>query len=96
MQRSIFDLHSDPQALTPTETILLQFMESTIKKINSCMVNIRAMQEILVEKGVVTQAQLDAKIRLVENYPDMAVGREVLMEMLKQAEVPAQQENPKQ
>jgi hypothetical protein len=94
MGPSIFDLHGDITALTPQEKVVLRFMETAISRINSCLIGIRAVQELLIEKGIVDQATLEKKLRAVEDYPDIELGRRVLEEMIRQSEIGAASDHP--
>ena len=68
--------------LTSKDKVILKFMETTIDRVNSCLANIRATQEVLIEKGLITQSEFIRKIKEIERYPDMKAGREFLTELI--------------
>ena len=64
--------------LSPKEKMLLKFMSSTIERINSCLINIHALQALLIKKGVFTQSELCSEVKDAEMVPTTTVGKNVL------------------
>ena len=69
--------------LTSKEKLLLKFMEMTIERINTCLVNLHAVQELLIKKGVCSQDEIKAAVSDARNLPETKVGKQVLDEMIR-------------
>lgn len=69
--------------LTPKEKLLLKFMETTIERINTCLINIHAVQEILIKKGVCSLDEIKASVNDARNLPETKIGKKVLEEMIR-------------
>jgi hypothetical protein len=67
-----------------TKELLLKFMETSIDKINRCLANIYAIEQILIEKNIVSLEELKSLIKESERLPDRKIGIKVLEEMLNE------------
>jgi hypothetical protein len=74
---------SSMSGLSPKEEMLLKFMSTTIERINSCLINIHALQTLLIKKGVFTQNELCSEVSDAEDAPRTAVGKRMLLDMVK-------------
>jgi hypothetical protein len=81
-----FDKLSDKD-LSPKERILLKFMTATIGRINTCLINIHALQSLLIKKGILTQKELQVEVRDATKLPTVSVGKKVLMDMVRDFDV---------
>jgi hypothetical protein len=66
------------------DALLLKFMESAIEKINRSLANIYAIQQVLIEKAIVTQSEMLSKIHEAEELPERKVGMNVLQDMINE------------
>ena len=66
------------------DKLLLKFMRSAIERINRSLANVYAVQQILIEKGIVTQSEMLSKIREAEELPERKVGMNVLQDMINE------------
>jgi hypothetical protein len=73
--------------LSPKEKMLLKFMTATIERINKCLINIHALQSLLIKKGIFTQRELQSEIADAANLPESSVGKKVLADMMKDFDV---------
>lgn len=64
------------------EDVLLKFMERAIENINTCLAGQYTLSKILIEKGLVTEAELLSKIKDDKNLPVRKKGSEILQQML--------------
>jgi hypothetical protein len=64
--------------------ITLKFMEVAIDRINTNSATIYAIEQALIEKGVITQNELVSKIAEAKNLPEQKVGEKILKEMVEQ------------
>jgi hypothetical protein len=62
--------------------LLLKFMESSIVKINRCLAHIHAIEQLLIDKDIVTLEELKARIHDSEELPERKVGVKVLNDMI--------------
>lgn len=70
--------------LTSKEEILLKFMESTIQKVTQCMSGLYTLQNIMIEKGVITKNDLKKRLKDDQDKPKRIVGIKVLEEMINE------------
>jgi hypothetical protein len=68
--------------LTSKDTMMLKFMERAIDNINTCLAGQYTLYKVLIEKGLVTEAELISRIREDKNLPQRKLGIEALKEML--------------
>lgn len=73
--------------LSPKEQMLLKFMTATIGRINTCLINIHALQALMIRKGVFTQKELQAQVKDATNLPTVTLGKKVLVEMMQEFDV---------
>jgi len=66
------------------DKLLLKFMQSAIERINRSLANVYAVQQILIEKGIVTQSEMISKIHEAEELPERKVGMNVLQDMINE------------
>jgi len=64
--------------------INLRFMQVAIERINTNSATIYAIEQTLIEKGIVTQNELVSKIAEAKNLPEQKVGEKILKEMVEQ------------
>lgn len=69
-------------SLSPKESMIIRFMEKTIENINTCLAGQYTLYKILIEKKVVTEKELLARIKEDKNLPQRKLGIQVLEEML--------------
>jgi hypothetical protein len=65
-----------------TQQVLLKFMEVSIERINRCLSRIYAIEQILIEKSLISQDELKNRQYDAESLPERHVGSKVLKEML--------------
>jgi hypothetical protein len=65
------------------DDLLIKFMKVAIDKINRSLANNYAIEQVLIEKGIVTQKEMIEKIHDAENLPERKVGTEVLQQMME-------------
>lgn len=65
------------------QELMLKFMESTIEKVNMCLSGIYAIEVALIEKGLITQEEMIARLKEAKNLPVTNVGKQVLEQMMK-------------
>ena len=63
--------------------VILQFMEITIKKINTCQDNLYAIKKILIDRGIATEKEFADLIREAKLFPQRMVGIQALKDMIK-------------
>lgn len=68
--------------LTSKEKVLLKFMEMTIGRVNTCLLNIHALQSILIDKKVITIEELRKYVNEAAQQPNLKIGRQVLNSMI--------------
>jgi len=68
--------------LSSKDTVLLKFMERAIENINTCLAGQYTLYQILIEKGIITEAELISKIKEDKNLPTRKLGIAVLKDML--------------
>lgn len=59
-------------------------MQVAIERINTNSATIYAIEQTLIEKGIVTQNELVSKIAEAKNLPEQKVGEKILKEMVEQ------------
>jgi hypothetical protein len=59
-------------------------MESAIERINTILMHLHAVEQILIENNITTEADLLARIRDAEGLPNRIIGIKTLKEMLSQ------------
>jgi hypothetical protein len=64
--------------------LLIKFMGATIEKVNRCLYNIHAIQQIMISKGIVTLNDMKAQINESEKLPELKKGREILESMIQE------------
>jgi len=64
--------------------LLLKFMGATIEKVNRCLYNIHAIQQVMINKGLVTLDEMKSQVNDSEKLPEMKKGREILEEMIQE------------
>lgn len=69
--------------MNETQQVLLKFMELSIEKINRCLSGIYAIEQILLEKQLISQDELKNKLYDAESLPERQIGSKVLKEMLE-------------
>jgi hypothetical protein len=62
--------------------MMLKFMERAIENINTCLAGQYTLYRVLIEKGLVTEAELISRIREDKNLPQRKLGIEALKDML--------------
>jgi len=70
--------------LSPKEQMLLKFMTATIGRINTCLINIHALQALMIKKNVFTQKELQTEVRDATNLPTVTLGKKILIEMMQE------------
>jgi len=73
--------------LSPKERMLLKFMTATVGRVNTCLINIHALQSLLIKKGVFTQKELQAEVRDATKLPTVSVGKKILVDMMRDFDV---------
>lgn len=66
------------------EKLLMKFMETTIKMVNSCMARIWMLEKLLIEKGIAVPQDLKNRIKEAEKHPDQIGNKKLLLEMVKE------------
>lgn len=74
----------DKNCLTSQEKTLLKFMESTIQKVTQCMSGLYTIQNIMIEKGIITKNELRKRLKEDQDRPKRALGIETLEKMIKE------------
>jgi len=69
--------------LTRKEKMQLKFMEIAIARINTCLINIHALQSLLIRKRFFTEGELCAEIKYSKELPLTSLGKNVLNDMIK-------------
>jgi hypothetical protein len=64
--------------------ITLKFMEVAIDRINTNSATIYAIEQALIEKGMITQNELVSKIADSKKLPEQKIGQKVLKDMIDQ------------
>jgi len=73
--------------LSPKEQMLFKFMTATIGRINTCLINIHALQALMIKKNVFTQKELQAEVKDAASLPTVTLGKKVLREMMQEFDV---------
>jgi hypothetical protein len=69
------------------QKIQLSFMEAAINRINNCLCRIYTIENVLIEKGLISKEDLLNRINESRRLPQTNIGRAILKEMI-QGEVP--------
>jgi len=75
------------------EGVLLQFMETSIGKINDALAGLYAIEKILIEKNIISEEALVARLKDARSLPNRLVGTTVLKEMLESYKTERKKEN---
>jgi len=65
-----------------SDELLIKFMEIAIEKLSASLANICAIKTVLIENGLITSKELEAKVQEAFKFPDRIKGREVLESMI--------------
>lgn len=68
---------------TAEKLVLLKFMEKTIDRVNTVLIHVHALEQMVLQKGLVTETELLRIIQDAKNLPDRLIGMETLKEMLE-------------
>ena len=73
--------------------LLIKFMGATIEKVNRCLYNIHAIQQVMISKGLVTLNDMRAQINESEKLPELKKGREILESMIQEFNTKGERKN---
>lgn len=76
-------LYNRTPGVTSDQTVMLQFMEKTIEKVNYCLASIYATQSLLLKKGIITKDELIHELIDAQHLPSSKAGKEALAKMMK-------------
>ena len=65
------------------ERVVLQFMESTIEKVNTALAGLYAVEKILIEKKIISESALIERLKDARALPERMLGIATLKEMVE-------------
>lgn len=66
-----------------SDKVLLHFIESATERISTCLIHIHALEQILLQKNLITETELLNAIHEAEKWPEVLLGKKTLQEILK-------------
>lgn len=64
------------------DSMMLKFMERAIENINTCLAGQYTLYKLLIERGVISEADLISRIKQDRNLPQLKLGINTLKDML--------------
>lgn len=69
--------------MTKDQKVILEFMKATVEKVNRCMSDTYAIQKLLIEKNIISEEDLNSRLKDAQSLPQTITGRKALEEMIK-------------
>jgi hypothetical protein len=69
--------------MTKDQKVILEFMKATVERVNRCMSDTYAIQKLLIEKNIISEKDLNSRLKDAQSLPQAITGRKVLEDMIK-------------
>lgn len=64
--------------------VILRFMQETIEKVNVCLAGMYTLQKLLIEKKIISEEELIAKLNDDKKKPLRDTGKNILENMVQE------------